>query len=159
MLRRIVVGVKGLEKDHAVLEFVTALASESGSGVLVVHVRERRCSKAGPCYAETMDEASCLVEEAVFGLRMAGIGASGTVTRSLDGRAAESILEQAQACAADAIVLGWHERRGLRRLLRTGDRERLLRHSKLPVILAPVRPSQRQSSGAEVLTARSDTRH
>ena len=138
MLSRIVVGVKRLEVDRPVLNLVMALASETGSGVLVVHVRERRCSKTGPSYLETKDEASCLVEEAVFELRMAGIGASGRVTSTLEGRVAQAILDQADACQADAIVVGLHRRRGLRRISRSGEGARLMRLSRLPVILAPV---------------------
>jgi len=156
VLRRIVVGVKGLETDRGVLDFVTALASESGCAVHVVHVRERRCSKAGPCYRETSEEASRLVEEAVFGLRMAGIGASGRVANTLDGRAAKSLMDLADAWGADAIVVGWHKSRGLRRLFRTGDRERLMHRSALPVLLAPVGSARRTATSAESLPARSN---
>lgn len=138
MLSKIVVGVKRLGADRPVLDFVIALASETGSGVHVVHVRERRCSKAGSCYGETLDEVSGEVEQAVFELRMAGIGASGKVTSTLEGRVAEAILDQARLCGADVIVVGWHKRRGLRRVVRSGKPERLMRLSSLPVILAPV---------------------
>ena len=138
MLGRIVVGVRRCEADGPVLRLATALASDTGSGVHVVHVRERRCSKSGSCYVETMEEASSIVEEAVFELRMAGVGASGRVASTLQGRVAQAILDQADVCEADAIVVGWHRRRGLRRLFRTGDRERLMRLSRRPVILAPL---------------------
>jgi nucleotide-binding universal stress UspA family protein len=148
VLGRIVVGVKRFDADRPVLRLATALASETGSAVHVVHVRERRCTKAGPCYAETMKEASCVVEEAVFELRMAGVGASGKVANTLQGRVAQAILDQADVCAADAIVVGWHRRRGLRRLLRGGERERLMRLSSLPVILAPLVAGRSRATGA-----------
>jgi len=156
VLSRIVVGVKHLDVDRPVLDFVAALASETGVGVYVVHVRERRCSKAGPCYVETMDEASCVVEEAVFELRMSGIGSSGKVASTLEGRVAQSILDQAEACAADAVVVGWHKRRGLRRVFRKGVREHLMRLSRLPVILAPVTARHGASDPTRVLPIRSN---
>jgi nucleotide-binding universal stress UspA family protein len=155
VLRKIVVGVKGLENDRPVLDFVTALASESGGTVHVIHVRERRCSKGGPCYSETIDDASRIVEDAVFGLRMAGIGASGRVIAALDGRAAKSILELANAWGADAIVVGWRKSRGLRRVFRTGDRQSLMRRSSLPVILAPLTSARQPADVSERLPARS----
>ena len=138
VLGRIVVAVKRFDADRPVVRLATALASETGSGVQVVHIRERRCTKVGPCYTETMEEASLLVEEAVFELRMAGVGASGRVASTLQGRVPQALLDQADACSADAIVVGWRPRRGLRRLLHGGDRERLMRLSKVPVILAPL---------------------
>jgi nucleotide-binding universal stress UspA family protein len=154
MLGRIVVGVRRCDADRPVLRLATALASQTGSGVHVVHVRERRCTKVGPCYSESMADASLVVEEAVFELRMAGVGASGKVTSALQGRVAQAILDQAGVCEADAIVVGWHQRRGLRRLMRTGDRERLMRLSRLPVILAPLVAGRRgpQRQGHKVRT-------
>jgi nucleotide-binding universal stress UspA family protein len=162
VIGRIVVGVKRLDDDRPVLQLATALASETGSGVQVVHVRERRCSKAGPAFTETLDHASCVVEEAVFELRMAGVGASGQVTSSLQGRVAEAILDQADECSADAIVVGWHKRRGLhglRGLLRRGDRERLMRLSNLPVILAPLVAGGRRADREKVPPVRSPLAH
>ena len=144
MLGRVVVGVKRLDVDRPVLDFVADLVADTGSEVLVVHVRERLCSKSGPSFLETNDQASCVVEEAVFELRMAGIGASGRVTSTLEGRVVQALVDEASACTASAIVVGRHRRRGLRRLLRS-DRERLLRLSSLPVMLAPV-PSGRSPS-------------
>jgi nucleotide-binding universal stress UspA family protein len=154
MLGRIVVGVRRCDADRPVLRLATALASETGSGVHVVHVRERRCTKVGPCYSESMEEASCVVEEAVFELRMAGVGASGKVTSTLQGHVAKAILDQANVCGAEAIVVGWHRRRGLRRLFRTGDREQLMRLSRFPVILAPLVAgrNETESQGHKVRT-------
>jgi len=154
MLGRIVVGVRRCEADRPVLQLATALASQTGSGVQVVHVRERRCTKVEPCYCESMEAASRVVEEAVFELRMAGVGASGKVTSTLQGRVAQSILDEADACGADAVVVGWHRRRGLRRLFRTGDRERLMRLSRVPVILVPLVAGRKEAErqGNEVRT-------
>ena len=148
VLSRIVVGVKRFDDDRPVLRLATTLATETGSGVQVVHVRERRCSKAGPSFSETLDDASGVVEQAVFELRMAGVGASGQVASTLQGRVAEAILDQAEECSADVIVVGWHRRRGLRRLFRGGDRARLMRLSNLPVVLAPLVGGRSEEDGA-----------
>ena len=47
----------------------------------------------------------------------------------------EIILERAQACSADLIVLGTHGRRGFNRVLMGSDAEQVVRHADVPVLL------------------------
>lgn len=156
MLSRIVVGVKRLDVDRPVLGLVISLASETGGEVHVVHVRQQRCSKGGPSYDETMEDASRVVEQAVFELRMAGIGTNGKVTSTLEGRVARSIMEQADLFAADVIVVGCRKHHGLHRLFGNSDRDTLVRLSSVPVLLAPVESSQRPTDGAGELAGPRD---
>ena len=156
MSSRIVVGVKRLDVDRPVLGLVISLASETGGEVHVVHVRQQRCSKGGPSYDETMEDASRVVEQAVFELRMAGIGTNGKVTSTLEGRVARSIMEQADLFAADVIVVGCRKHHGLHRLFGNSDRDTLVRLSSVPVLLAPVESSQRPTDGAGELAGPRD---
>jgi nucleotide-binding universal stress UspA family protein len=103
-----------------------------------------------------MEDASRVVEQAVFELRMAGIGTSGKVTSTLEGRVARSIMEQAGRFAADVIVVGCRRHHGLRRLLGNSDRDTLVRLSSLPVLLAPVESSRGPTDGARELAGRWD---
>ena len=55
------------------------------------------------------------------------------------GHPRESILKMADAWEADIIVVGTHGRRGLSRLLEGSVSEYIVRHSKIPVVVVPLR--------------------
>jgi nucleotide-binding universal stress UspA family protein len=84
---------------------------------------------------ESAKEASALVEEAMFLLRMSGVGAEGIVRNGPTDRIAEILLEEGSAWNADAIVLRARRTSGLRRLLGRGVREEVLRRSRMTTVL------------------------
>lgn len=103
----------------------------------MVHVREGDCAHGHP-YLETADEAWDVVNEAVFELRMAGVGASGEVRRSRLGHVGEAIVAEAAAWRADAIVLGAGRSTFLARLpWRRTVIDRVRYGASVPVIVAP----------------------
>ena len=53
------------------------------------------------------------------------------------GKAADEILKQAAECGADLIVMGTHGHTGPERFLLGSVTERVLRHSKIPVLAVP----------------------
>ena len=57
------------------------------------------------------------------------------------GKAADAIVRDAKQWGADMIVIGTHGRRGLDRIALGSDSERVIRTSKVPVLVVP--PSER----------------
>jgi nucleotide-binding universal stress UspA family protein len=86
---------------------------------------------------ETPDEANSLVEQAVFALRLAGVGAEGRACSLPEDQVARRIVEESLYWVCDAIVVGTRRLRGVSRLSGHGVRDRILRLSPLPVIAAP----------------------
>jgi nucleotide-binding universal stress UspA family protein len=78
-----------------------------------------------------------VVEEAVFVLRMAGVGASGLVRTTLRRDVASLIVEESERWSADAVLVGAPHRRGVGRLLSHGVRDQVIRRSSRPVLVAP----------------------
>jgi nucleotide-binding universal stress UspA family protein len=152
---KILLGVGRLDKDRSVVQQAVLLAAEAGSAVHVVHVRERCRTRGGPCYLESMHDAARVVEEAVFELRMAGVGASGEVENAERGAIPLAILDEAARSGADVIMVGWHRRRGIGRLFRHKVCTRLARLSRVPLIFVPDSAAARNAPGQAGLDLRS----
>jgi nucleotide-binding universal stress UspA family protein len=124
------------ESGQRALEFVKDLAVANGCSVRVLHVREfSHLGRVPPI--ETQADAEELVADAVFRLRMHGVGAGCRARSSLRDGVAERIVEEAMYHECDAIVLGSRRLHGYTRLSAQGVRERVLRLSDLPLIIAP----------------------
>jgi nucleotide-binding universal stress UspA family protein len=124
------------ESGQRALEFASDLAAANGCSVRVLHIREfSHMGRLPPI--ETQADAAELVADAVFRLRMRGVGAGGRSRASLRDRVAERIVEEAMFHECDAIVLGSRRLHGYARLSAQGVRERVLRFSELPLLIAP----------------------
>jgi nucleotide-binding universal stress UspA family protein len=67
--------------------------------------------------------------------REAGLKAESIILEIMGGRAADSIVAEANAWGADLIVLGTHGRRGAKRLVMGSDAEEIVRTTPIPVLL------------------------
>jgi nucleotide-binding universal stress UspA family protein len=124
------------ESGQRALEFVSDLAVANDCSVRVLHVREfSHLGRVPPI--ETQVDADELVAHAVFRLRMCSVGAAGRARSSLRDRVAERIVEEAMYHECDAIILGSRRLHGYVRLSAQGVRERVLRLSDVPLIIAP----------------------
>ena len=56
-----------------------------------------------------------------------------------DGDSAESIVKVAEEMAIDVIVMGSHSRSGLEKILMGSVTEKVLNHSKIPVLIIPTK--------------------
>jgi nucleotide-binding universal stress UspA family protein len=119
--------------------YVATLGAQGRAVARVVHVIEHAVQ--GGLALETFEEASSLVEETVFELRMAGIGANGTVRRARLRRIGPSLVQEASRWSADAIVLMGPRRR----LFGWGVREQVLRGSGATTVLVSGQPRTWQS--------------
>jgi nucleotide-binding universal stress UspA family protein len=148
VISRLLFAIDRVEFDRGALEAVVAIATTYGALVRVVHVRKGDCVR-GNRYLETIEEAWNPVNEAVFELRMEGLGTSGQVVRAPVGQVAQAIEEEARAWGADAILLGPGKTSRLGRHFARPVRSRLDRISQLLIIAVP--PSHRSVSGEFVL--------
>ena len=128
-------------------------AEASKADVRVLHLRELpKWARVPPL--ETAAEAEQLVAEAVLSLRRVGVGAEGRARPGREDEVAVRIVEESMFWECDAIVLGSRRLRGFERLSGRGVRERVLRLSALPVLVAPTPVSNGFHSPAEIQTPR-----
>jgi len=137
VLSRVLVAVDHFD-DYGTLTASAAELVRGGHGaVRVLHCLEF----VGPgCAAPvlTTPEAELLVECAVFQLRSDGLSADGVVQRAGRHSVHFLIAEAAADWEADLILLGANQRRGLHRLRGRRVRERLIRRTSVPVLVAPI---------------------
>jgi hypothetical protein len=130
----VLIGLTDNDRDNHLLAYAQLLANSGDVIVRILHVVERVALLGGPAL-ETLEEAAAVVDEAVFSLRMAGVGASGTVRRGRVNRIATVLLDEAATWQADTIVLSGRRTRGWRAILGRGVREQVLRRSSIPTTL------------------------
>jgi len=137
MLRnRLLLAIDRAEAGEAAVDYTIGHAAQYGAEVVVLHVRAMPPSLRVPPL-DTVDAARELVTAALLQMRDAGVHGSGLVTTAREDTVAERIVQIATDERCDAIILGSRRTRGLRRLSGTRLRERVVRISHLPVIVAP----------------------
>lgn len=140
MFARLLVAIDESPSTQVVLDFATALARRGAGAVHVLHVNPLLVGGRG--HAElTETEAARLVEAAVRQLREelldCDVKVTGSLARATCFQLPQVIAEAAEVRQSEAIVVGSRRRRGLRRLLGHGLRERITGLSPLPVLVAP----------------------
>ena len=135
MLNRILLALDSSDSGQVALSFAIALSGPEAA-VRVVHVNEFQLGGRG-LTVETADEATALVVDALTELHRAGITATGLASVATCLGVADHLVAEADRWSADVIVLGSRRRRGVRRMLGQGVRERVLRLTCLPVLTAP----------------------
>jgi nucleotide-binding universal stress UspA family protein len=99
--------------------------------------------------ANSADRAQHQAEAGAQRARAAGLEASTRVAEST-GAIWETVLEEAQRCEADAIVLGTRGFTGVKSLLLGSVSHAVLQHAERPVVVVP---------GAEIAAERAERRH
>jgi len=131
---RVLIGLDDMEGGAHLLAYAKLLDRAGNAIARVLHVVEHVTVMGGPVI-ETPEEAVALVDEAVFSLRMAGVGASGTVRHGRVNRIATVLLDGAASWQADTVVLSGRRTRGWRAISGRGVREQVLRRSSIPTTL------------------------
>jgi nucleotide-binding universal stress UspA family protein len=148
--RRILVAVDQFDVDKSAVQLAAAIGGRSGATVKVLHVRESEFFGRATFAIETRDEAWAVVDRAVNDLRRSGLDAEGSLTSAWVDRTWQAILAEATDWKADAIVIGTPRKK---LLFGHHTHDRLVRKSRLPVLVAP-KPT---GVGVE-MTGRSTTR-
>jgi nucleotide-binding universal stress UspA family protein len=155
MWDRLLLAIDQFESGQTALRVSERLALGTGADVRMIHIRLlSKWARVPPL--ETPTDAESLVDEAVFSLRLAGIGAEGRACSFPEDQVAQRIVEESMSWMCDAIVLGSRRLRGLNRITGRGVRERVLRMSVLPVIVASTPLDNGIYSPASL---RSETKH
>lgn len=136
MWDRLLLAMDEFDSGQAALAMAAGLAARSGAGVVVLHVRERSpCLRVPPL--ETTEEAQAVVDDAVAALTAEGVPSCGVLSSSGQHLVARQIVTESVVWSCDAIILGSTRRKGISRINAAGVRERVLRESPLPVLVAP----------------------
>ena len=135
MRDRLLLAIDQFEPGQAAVDFTIGLAAKSGANVTVFHVRQLSKSLRVPPI-ETLADAHLLVDHAVLRMQVAGVATEGYFCSSRED-VAKVIVDESSYRKCDAIVLGSLRLRGLHRMGGGGVRERVLKHSPLPVIVTP----------------------
>ena len=140
MWDRLLCAIDQFESGQTALDFVAGVASANDASVCVLHIRELpKMARVLPL--ETPAESEELVGDAVLSLRMRGIAAEGRSYSVLEDHVARQIVKKALLWECQAFVLGSRRLHGISRLSGRGVRERILRLSSLPVLVAPAAES------------------
>jgi nucleotide-binding universal stress UspA family protein len=149
MWDRLLLALDQYESGQSALRLTAGLARTEHSEVRVLHVRAlSKWARVPPL--ETPLQAESRVNEAVFSLRLAGVGAEGHSCSVFEDQVAQRIVDESMIWLCDAIILGTRRLRGVDRLSGRGVRERVLRLSPLPVIAAPTPISNALHAPADV---------
>ncbi len=163
---RLLFAIDQFESGQTALDFVAGVASANDASVRVLHIREvPRMAHAVPL--ESPADAEGLVRDTVLSLSMLGIAAEGRSSSVFHEHVARRIVEEALLWECQAIVLGSRRVHGIARLSGRGVRERILRRSSLPVLVAPAPerngiywpPRFRSERERSAITSDWDTRH
>jgi nucleotide-binding universal stress UspA family protein len=158
MYERIFVPVDGSPTSMRGLDEAIRLGRLTGGRLLLAHVVDELVFvtgfETGVTYLnDVLPELRRRGEEVLEAARTRVAAASLAVeTRLLEcfaSRTSDVLLKEAEAWAADVVVLGTHGRRGFRRLMLGSDAEQLVRASSVPVLLVRgLEPTQDGTIGA-----------
>lgn len=151
--RKILVPIDGSPTSNRGLIEAIELAKDQGATLRLVHVLDELILGPG---AEVVvylgntvdmlrDAGKQLVADAQAMVRAHGLKAEAVMLEIMGGRAADSIVAEANTWGADLIVLGTHGRRGARRLVMGSDAEEIVRTTPIPVLLVRSEATTRTS--------------
>ncbi|MBS0303829.1 MAG: universal stress protein [Proteobacteria bacterium] len=142
MYKRILVPTDGSEITAKALQHAIALAKLSGGELFALSVKEpfpySAISEMQPVPPQEFYDAqeriaAQRVAAAVDAAKAEGVGCHGHTTEALHPW--EAILDHASTQNCDLIVMASHGRRGVAALLLGSETQRVLIHSKLPVLV------------------------
>jgi nucleotide-binding universal stress UspA family protein len=142
-MKKLLVAVDGSEASSAALDFALHRAKKHDADVAIAYAFDRggiaaqACGPYGsidpyPLVRAIEEEAGAVLASASDRASREGVRAT---TLILEGPPTRVILERAQACSADAIVVGTHGRSGVSRLAYGSVAEAILRVCDVPVFV------------------------
>ena len=151
MYKKILVPIDGSPASNSGLNEAIKLAKDQGATLRLFHLVDEYIAAAGPdgmAFSNTDDLIESLrlggrkiIENAEALAKRNGLTPESVMRESFGGRAAGSIVAEANAWGADLIVLGTHGRRGVTRLVMGSDAEQVVRTTPVPVLLVRSNPT------------------
>lgn len=142
MYQHILFPTDGSDITRKALQTALGLAKLTGAALHVLAVKEpfpySAISEMQPAppqqfYDAQERVASARVNEALEAAKAAGVTAHGETVEALHPW--EAILDQAKVHVCDLVVMASHGRRGVSALLLGSETQKVLTHSKLPVLV------------------------
>jgi nucleotide-binding universal stress UspA family protein len=130
MFSKIVLAVDGSETSNRASELARQVASQMGSEVVAVHVREGAIGAAGRWQVEPRWEACDILDVTIASLKDSGVNVRGQLWPGVQADIATQVVDVAQQEDADLIVLGSHGRAGIGVVA-----HRVLQASDIPVLV------------------------
>jgi nucleotide-binding universal stress UspA family protein len=150
IITRILVPTDFSETSDAALDYARVLAGRFGASLHLLHVLDDPFVTEGLAAEAYITEApsirTSMLEEARTRLTHRAAGCA--TTEAVFGHGAVTIVDYAQQCGADLIVMGTHGRTGLAHLFLGSVAERVVRIAPCPVLtvgreVSPARSPQR----------------
>lgn len=135
MFHRILLALDAGEAGKVATSFTIALAKTCNAAVQVVHVNEYLAGGRGAT-CEAHEDAVSVVAAAMAELESAGVEVAGATYRTATSDVPAALCDLAEQGRSDVIVLGSRRRRFATPFGR-GVRDRVARHTRLPVLVAP----------------------
>lgn len=150
MDKRILVPVDGGTTSMNGLEKAIRLSRASGAKLRILHMVDSIAfSRDHSMFTATADKfresGRKSIKEVMARVRKQQVQADSRMVENLTGRAADTIVKEANKWRADAIMMGTHGRRGFNRLVLGSDAELVVRTASVPVLL--VQPSRKIQRG------------
>ena len=152
MYKRILVPVDGSTTSMNGLDKAIRFTQASGAKLRVLHVVDgiafsREHSMFTAMAEKFRESGRKLIKEVMARVRKQRVQAESRMVENLTGRAADTIVKEANKWKADVIVMGTHGRRGFNRLVLGSDAELVVRTAAVPVLL--VQPSKAGRRGGK----------
>jgi nucleotide-binding universal stress UspA family protein len=143
MYSRILVPIDGSEPAEYGLREAIRIAAQTKAKLVVLNVVNEFPILLDPValadYSRLLEAITRAGEEivakAASAVTEAGVECETVVVDASTSASSTVIVEQAQSCRCDLIVMGTHGRRGLERLALGSDAELVVRHAPMPVLL------------------------
>jgi nucleotide-binding universal stress UspA family protein len=132
---KILLAVDGSEESRKSASTARALASELGSELIVVHVKEVHYSGAAAWSPEPSPELEALIHEVVEGMKSEGLEARRVLEEAPHGHVGKAIADIAAQSHADVIVMGSTGHSQLAGLLLGSVATRALHFAQCPVLI------------------------
>jgi len=149
MYMTILVPVDGSATANAGLAEAIRLGRLTGATLRLLHVADLRpyasgydasIGYTGDLIERVRESGLAVLKEAEAQVRAAGLAVQTQLIETFSARASDLIVDQANTCGAELVVIGTHGRRGIQRLMLGSDAEQVLRQSPVPVLLVRGRP-------------------
>jgi nucleotide-binding universal stress UspA family protein len=145
--KRILVPVDGSPTSAKGLKAAIKLARESRGKLRLLHVVEElgafiapeTGANPAPILAAMKAGGRRTLARVERSARASGARPEAVLAEDFGGRVSDAIVKHAQRWRADLIIMGTHGRRGVKRVLLGSDAERVVRSSRIPVLLVPAR--------------------
>jgi len=136
VFQKVLLAVDGSSHSAKAVPVAADIARKSGGEVVVFHAREYLLAKGGAYAIEDEAEATELVDGIASQVAAVGVKTCCRVVTSREGRAAQAILQEAEAAGADAIVMGCRGHGDLAGLLLGSVAHKTIQLSHCTVVVA-----------------------